>query len=448
MESTINSIKEKYTLNKEQENVLNVMTSGVNMFLTGQAGTGKSYLIKVYTKWCNDNDRIIARTSTTGISALLIKGSTIHSWAGIGLGDLEASELLRKVQKNYKASKRWKETDVLILDEVSMLTPDLLVKLEFIARTIRWSGKPFGGIQVILVGDFCQLPPVKTDVFAFESPVWDKIIQGNIFYLKTNMRQSDPTFQDLLARVRMGVLVEKDRKLLLSRLTKDNSDNNNNNNNNKIRPTKLYSHRRTAEDINKNELTNLISDENGIRRYHAKDNVASQYKIKKKTAIEYVERLNKNSQARPRVDLCIGAQVMLIYNIDAKAGLVNGSRGVVTKFEEQRPVVQFMNGIETIVQSIEWEFIINDNVTIVRKQIPLILAWSYTVHKSQGCSLDCVELDLGDTIFAHGQAYTALSRVRTIKGLRITDLNFKKITVDPKVEEFYMSLETDNLIID
>ncbi len=427
-------------LNKEQEDVFEAMKEGKNMFITGQAGVGKTFLIKKYKKWCDKNGRTMAVTSTTGISALLAGGKTIHSWAGIGLGDLEPSDLLSKVRKKSYARKNWKETDCLVMDEVSMLTPDLLEKLEYIARAIRWSDEIFGAMQVILIGDFCQLPPVKSDVYAFKSELWNTIIQGNEFYLRTNMRQNDPIFQNMLSRLRMGIKTEEDRKLLLSRLNAEVSvivDEI------PIKPTKLHSHRKIVEDMNIEELKLLQSENNKIKRFNSVDKVAStaNRKLNKKTAIEFIERLNKNSQARACVDLCVGAQVMLIYNIEPKSGLVNGSRGVVVGFGEQRPIVRFMNGIVTIVKAMEWEFIINETITVVRKQIPLILAWGVTIHKVQGASLDCVEVNLGDSIFASGQAYTALSRVRSLEGLCITDLNFDKIMVDSEVEEFYVNLE-------
>lgn len=419
-------------LNEGQKKALSWVKSGKNVFVTGQAGTGKSELIKyVKTLWESDG-RIVAVTSLTGVSALNIGGNTIHSWAGIGLGDLPPVELLKKVRKKPQA-KNWKNTSLLIIDEISMMSPDLMMKLDFVGRAMRRTEKPFGGIQLLLCGDFCQLPPVKTDVYCFEAEIWNKC-SLEMCHLTQNMRQNDPGFQKVLSEVRMGVLSPEGRELLQSCLNKDVGKNG-------IIPTKLFSHRKKVDEINQKGLKTISREHNPLQRFNSVDFITSVKEVDEENRKYYIESLNKSCPAPPVLDLLIGAQVMLVHNVDLKLGLVNGSRGIVLRFEEYRPVVKFMSGLETIVQCVDWEVKISDDISVNRRQIPLILAYGSTIHRSQGQTLDCVEMDLGDDLFASGQFYTALSRVRSTEGLCITNLSTQGLISDSKVREFYAKLD-------
>ena len=185
-------------LNEEQRHAVNLILAGANVLLTGQAGTGKSFIIKRVVTELISRGKIVGVTSTTGVSALLINGTTIHRWSGIKLGELDAPKLYERAANNGFARKNWKQTSVLIIDEVSMLTPDLLEKLDYIGRHMRHDEKPFGGIQLILTGDFCQLPPVRSDVYCFQSPIWKYLID-EVVYLRQVMRQNDPEFQKILS---------------------------------------------------------------------------------------------------------------------------------------------------------------------------------------------------------------------------------------------------------
>jgi hypothetical protein len=362
-------------LNTRQKYALEMMKRGKNIFLTGQAGTGKSYTIKAFVKHCIQNKITYAVTSTTGVSALLIGGTTLHSWAGILLGMEDKFTLLDRVQSRDKAHRRWLYTKVLIIDEISMMCPVLLEKLDYIGKKVRKSTKPFGGIQLVLCGDFAQLPPVKSD-FCFKFAIWDLLIDTTI-YLEENMRQTNSTFKQLLSEVRLGDVTPETIKLLQTRLgayieTPEG-----------ILPTKLFSHRATVAKINHDSLLNLVNETNPIVTYHAKDNarrkdgrmIDSRYKE------QYLGRIDKIFQAPKTLELCIGAQVMLLFNLDLDAGLANGSRGVAIGFTNGLPIVRFMNGIEIPIDKAGWSMKIADNVIVSRRQIPLLLAWACTIHK-------------------------------------------------------------------
>lgn len=431
------------SMNDEQKVAFNTMLSGKNIFLTGQAGTGKSFMIHKFNKYITERGKKVAITSTTGISAMLINGRTIHSWAGIGLGNENKNILLTKVRRKSNAVKNWKYTDILVLDEISMLSPILFEKLEFIARNIRGNERPFGGLQVILTGDFCQLPPVETDLYCFQIPLWDILIDETI-ELKTIMRQTDTIFQGILTRCRMAELTDEDKAILLSRKDVDVGFIDHEHPEQSIRPTRIFPHRKTVDDINNQELEKLKSNNNttqhSIMRFLTQDKVihTGGKSINMEEAKTYIEHFNKISQARTVVDLCIGAQVMLIQNLDVEGGLCNGSRGVIVDFEQQRPIVKFMNGLKVLIQYHEWSYHISDEIKVIRKQVPLILAFAITCHKIQAATIDCAEIDISD-VFCDGQAYVALSRVKSIENLKIIDIDFDKITVNSTVKEFYNS---------
>lgn len=421
-------------LNKQQKNALDIMKRGKNVFLTGQAGTGKSYTLKVFIKHCIERNIKYAITSTTGVSALLVGGVTLHSWAGILLGMEDKETLLERVQK--KAYIRWIRTQVLIIDEISMMSPDLLEKLDYIGKKVRRSPKPFGGIQLIFCGDFAQLPPVKSD-YCFKNTIWDLLVDTNI-YLTENMRQTDPVFQRILNEVRMGEPSQETIEILQSRIgaqiqTADG-----------IIPTKLYSHRATVAKINRDSLMGLITEKNPIRTYTSKDRVKKKggNLIGSRYEDQYLSRCDKIFQAVKTLELCVGAQVMLLVNRDLKSGLANGSRGVVIGFENDLPVVRFVNGLEVPIDRNTWSMKIAENIIVSRNQIPLMLAWANTIHKSQGATLDCAQIDLGATIFTYGQSYTALSRCKSLDCISIVTFDPNKIACSPYVRDFYQKIIT------
>lgn len=422
-------------LNDQQKNGLELMKKGYNVFLTGIAGAGKSFTLMCFIKWCIEQNKVYAVTSTTGVSALLIGGTTLHSWAGILLGLEDKITLYERVLSRDKSYKKWLYTNVLIIDEISMMSSDLLEKLDYIGKKIRKNTRPFGGIQLVLVGDFAQLSIGNN--YCFKSPIWELLIQKNI-YLTENMRQSDPIFQNVLLEVRIGNPSENTIRLLESRIgayipTPEG-----------IIPTKLYSHRAEVAKINHDNLMNLVTDKNPLQTYLAKDMAKKKdgTTVDERYKEQYLGSIDKIFQANKTLGLCVGAQVMLLYNMDLAAGLCNGSRGCVIRFENGFPVVRFMNGIEVPIGKHTWSMKIAENVVVSRTQIPLTLAWAITIHKAQGSTLDCAQLDLGSTLFSSSQGYAALSRVKSLDCVSIVTLDPSKIFTDPAVLEFYEKLST------
>lgn len=420
MSKEINNIK----LNTKQNYAYNLMVQGKNIFLTGPGGVGKTALIKMFTKVYSKVKKI-AVTSTTGTSALLINGTTIHSYLGIGFGRESVEKLVDKIKSLHWLKKRWTSTDVLIIDEVSMMNPELFDKVEEIARIIRKNKFPFGGIQLILSGDFCQLPVVGSTKFCFEADSWNFCVE-EIVYLTEIIRQGDKIFQEVLNNVRLGNINAKVKGILKQRkginLTNDFG----------IMPTKLYSTNIDVDRINNNELDKLAEKDITFYEYemdtHVNANVGNRAGV--------IEKFKKSCNAPEILQLCVGVQVMLLKNLDLTNGLANGSRGVVIGFLQDLPVVKFLNGEERIIDMEVWEVIENDKPILSAKQIPLKIAYAISIHKSQGCSLDFAEIDLSN-IFEYGQAYVALSRVKSLQGLSIIGIDYNNICVHPKALEFY-----------
>jgi ATP-dependent DNA helicase PIF1 len=428
------SIKNK-KLTKLQQKAFDYMVAGKNIFLTGQAGTGKSHIIHMF-KTLYGTQKNIAITSTTGVSAIVIGGTTLHSYLGIGLGTGSVDDLVSKITKNVKARQRWLSLDILVIDEVSMLSAELFDKLEQVARIVRRKNlprmlaeqlpeQPFGGIQLVLSGDFLQLPVVGDENrFCFESDAWGKCVEHTV-ELTENMRQADSEFQQILSDLRYGKLTKKAKKLLESRIGAELK------NDLGIKPTRIYTTNAAVDEMNEKELDKL-SEDNDFYQY---DMEVYFYDFVKDRD-QALEKYRKNSLAPERLQLCKGAQVMLLHNLDVPGGLANGSRGVVVDFVEGIPIVRFLNGVECPIDFYSWEVEEGKKKTVRLTQMPLKLAWSVTCHRSQGCTLDYAEVDLSN-IFAYGQAYVALSRVKSADGLSIIEINFDGIRAHPSALDFY-----------
>ena len=416
-------------LSEKQKDVLDKIIKGYNVFLTGAGGVGKSLIIKLFYDAYKDSKKI-GITSTTGTSAILIGGTTLHSFLGIGLGKDSVESLYLKIKKKAYMFKRWRDLDTLIIDEISMLSPHLFDKLEFLARKLRYNELPFGGIQVILTGDFLQLPCIETDEFCFEAKTWDKCIKYSI-YLTEIFRQEDILFQTCLNEVRIGKLSKKSIDTLKSTINKDLF------NSSGIIPTKIYSLNIDVDKENQKELDKLCLKNKDLEFFEYELEV----NLLKKNLKFVDEKIKKNCVAPQNLQLCIGAQVILLYNIDLESGLANGSRGIISKFEDNLPIVKFINGIECAIDYQEWIIEENGEKIISITQIPLKGAYAITVHRSQGLTIDFAELDLSD-IFEYGQAYVALSRVKNLEGLSIKNLNIKKIIANKKAVQYYEKLLT------
>lgn len=414
-------------LSNKQQVAYDAMTNGESVFVTGSAGVGKTELIKMFIDVYGQN-KIIGVTSTTGISALLFGGTTLHSFLGIGLGTSSVEDLVEKICKRSYLRDRWCTLETLIIDEISMLSPVLFDKLEEIARVVRRNERPFGGIQLILSGDFLQLPCIGSDKFCFESKKWDICIDKTI-YLSEIMRQKNKDFQECLNNIRIGLLTSETCKLLESRINVEIK------NENGIRPTKLYCTNYSVDYINNEELDKLAVNDPDFYEYNMETRLFPGIK----NGNYIIEKYKKNCNAPETIQLCTGAQVMLLYNLDLEGGLVNGSRGVIKGFVKDIPIVKFMNGREIVIGYHTWEVEENGKKVLKVMQIPLKLAYALTAHKSQGCTLDCVEIDMTN-VFDYGQAYVMLSRVKNIENLNILGINFDRIKAHPTAVNFYESL--------
>ncbi len=429
-------------LTDEQRKAFDLVEKGKSIFLTGPGGTGKSFLLKTMYELIPDRTgKHVAVTALTGCAALLIGrfAKTLHAWGGIGLGRESAAVLATTIRRSGKALRRWLGTDILIIDEVSMMTPDLLEKLDAVAKLLRRSTAAMGGLQVVFVGDFYQLPPVNKDkekdtMFVFESPVWNEIVNQTV-YLNTILRQTDPVFHTILNEARKGVLSEKSLAILQSRTNKPWQDLT-------IRPTLLFTRRAEVDNVNERNLKALGREkkvfyaETVFAPIHATAGMSKDTPEVKRI----VEKMDKDGPYMGELVLAIGAQVMLLTNVDYDAGLVNGSRGVITGFDPSGlPLVQFLRGDPIPIPKASWESA--DVEGISRKQIPLKLAYAITIHKAQGATLDCALIDIGTSTFEYGQAYVALSRVKNLESLYIWDVEPTAFRAHPKVLQFYQTLQ-------
>ncbi|KAK0165579.1 hypothetical protein PV328_004083 [Microctonus aethiopoides] len=399
----------------EQKQVLDIVLSGKNIFFTGSAGTGKSFLLKRIIDELPPD--LVTVTASTGVAACQIGGITLHQFCGIGLG-IGTLERCYQLACRPATASVWRKTKYLIIDEISMVDGEFFDKIEAVARYIRKNDKPFGGIQLILCGDFFQLPPVikngTKNMFCFESKSWKNCIDYN-FELETIHRQKDPMFIKILNSIRIGQVTEEISTVLKStvkhKIEKDG-----------ILATRLCSHVREADTINTSQLNNLKGPS---KTYIAQDSDQS---------MAYI--LNQLLSVPDQLTLKVGAQVMLLKNINLSSGLVNGARGVVLRFENDTPIVQYCTGEIHYAKMEKWTIKTATGRFIHRKQVPLKLAWAFSIHKSQGLTLDCVEMSLAK-VFDAGQAYVALSRAQSLECLRVLDFTEQQVWANPCVLEFY-----------
>jgi len=419
-------------LSQKQQQAYDLIMKGKNVFLTSPGGYGKSHLIKKIAY--EFRSLKIGITSTTGVSAILLGGSTLHSFLGIGLGSASVEKLYMLIKNKPYINKRWKELDVLVIDEISMLDPALLDKLELLARKIRKNEEPFGGIQIILSGDFYQLPVVGSEFFCFDAECWSRLIPlENIIELDVNFRQGNNQFQRILNEIRIGEVSDESMEVLRTRedVVLENKYG--------IIPTKIFALNRDVDEYNDNALNDLCLKNPELEFLEFQ----LTYDVMKTSMknFDFEEKLRKNCNVPFTLQLCVGAQVMLLYNVDLESGLCNGSRGVVVGFDEDLPLVKFLNGKTVLINYQTWTIEENNGDPILMyTQIPLRISYAITNHKSQGCSLDYVDVDL-KSVFADGQSYVGLSRVRTLEGLSIRNLNRECFRANPRVKEFYNSLK-------
>jgi len=438
------------SLTHEQRVVFQHLLRGENLFLTGGGGVGKSYLLSVVhsdlpewkKRWEGKPIRI-QMCAMTGCAALLLHSTakTLHSWSGIGLGKGEVKDLHLKIRRNPKAFRRWLTTDLLIIDEVSMMTAELLDKLNALAKKIRSNPRPFGGIQLVLVGDFYQLPPIRRDgagadapLFAFEASCWNELIPHSCELLEIQ-RQKDEAFQTILKEARVGKLSKESCAVLESRRKVEWRQN-------KIRPTLLFPRRAEVDMINETNFHALTGRrETYAARLLYDGKVPIGFDEKSEAFQRALHAMDTESAYLKELALAEEAQVMLIANINPDAGLVNGSRGVVLGFcaTTGLPIVEFVNGRRETVGHHSWP--LEDYPFACRSQIPLRLAYAYTIHKAQGASLDSALVDIGSGNFEFGQAYVALSRVRSLDALYVYDFDPVVFRGHSRVKAFYATLK-------
>jgi ATP-dependent DNA helicase PIF1 len=400
-----------------QSEALEILKLGKNVFLTGPAGSGKTHVLNQYVKYLHSHGIDVAVTASTGIAATHIGGMTIHSWAGLGVRDsLSDRDIDDMMQKPY-LYKRFDRAKVLVIDEVSMLHHYRLDLIEWVCRQFKHSEKPFGGMQVILCGDFFQLPPVtRGDVseseFSYKSDAWERA-GFTICYLSEQHRQKDDTYLSILNEIRANAVSDRTRQLLSSRLNQEPEVG--------IQATKLYTHNIDVDVINHRHL-DLISGE------------GKQYTMEWRGAPSLAETLKKSCLSPEVLHLKKGARVMFTKN-DPEGRYVNGTLGVVSEFNTfGDPVVRTASGKTLQVSSQSWKVEEEGKTKAEIIQLPLRLAWAITVHKSQGMSLDAMEVDLSKS-FVRGMGYVALSRVRSLSGMKLLGWNEMALEVDPEVLE-------------
>jgi ATP-dependent exoDNAse (exonuclease V) alpha subunit len=410
---------------------------GDNLLILGSAGVGKSKLVKEFYKYTNrDDKKTMYLTSTTGISAYNLGGITINSFMGIGTGKESVDVLLKRLRYKIGIKNRIKMTDILVIDEISMMSADVFEKLNEICQVLRKSRKPFGGIQIILTGDFLQLETVFNEIgevdtdnrLIIESELFKKMFKKNTINLKENFRQkNDNKYIDVLMRIRKGEQTEDDINILNGRLIKKLGEKG-------VNGVHLVSSNKKAQTINNQKLNEIDSMDYEYKTIYTK--------LGEKETSELLEKELRSQFIQKGIEvvkLRRGCRVLLIKNLDVSNGLVNGSIGTVEELLEDGVRVKFDNGITDMITRASWELEL-DNTKVICNQIPLMLAYSITCHRSQGISLDSAILDLADC-FCNHMVYVALSRVRTLDGVFLKSFNHKKITVNKMLLDYVNNIE-------
>ncbi len=411
-----------------QAQAFTIMKTGVNVYLTGSAGSGKTYLLNQYIRYLQNHDIPVAITASTGIAATHMNGMTIHGWAGIGIKETMNEHDIETLEGKQYLWKRFENARVLIIDEVSMLHAHRLDMVERVCRRFKRSDKPFGGLQVILSGDFFQLPPINKSTegtikdMVLYSEAW-RIMNPAICYLTEQHRQEDDTLTDILNAIRDNTVDVLHYEHLEKRLNAELGNN--------VRPTKLYTHNANVDIENNTELATIATEERVYRMTSTGPEIL-------------VEILKKSCLAQEELRLKVGAEVMCIKN-NFEEGYVNGTRGKVVGFidSDGTPIIELYNGKTIYATPEKWAIEENGKEKAFLSQLPIRLAWAITIHKSQGISLDNAEIDLAHT-FAYGMGYVALSRVRTLSGIRLIGFHPDALRVDPEVLTFDQELRNES----
>ncbi len=408
------------------------------MFLTGAPGAGKTYVLNQFVKQARQRGASVAVTASTGIAATHLNGQTIHSWSGVGVAQVMTDTLLKQIKT--RRGKRIRATDILVIDEISMMHAWLFDMVDQACRAVRRSPEPFGGLQVVMSGDLFQLPPVSNtrrdrelvapppelvamreryakagrnpNGFVTESLVWPEL-NPIVCYLTEQHRQDTGQLLDVLTDIRQGTVTDTDRQALDTRIGVEPAGDD--------VAISLYPNNRQADALNDSKLAQINEPEH---RFEAESS----------GQVSLIKRLKSTMLAPEILSLKIGAAVMALRN-DTNQQYVNGSLGTVVDFvsttEGEYPMVDFENGHTVIMQPAAWEMMDGETVLASVKQVPLRCAWAITIHKSQGMTLDRARMDLRRT-FAPGMGYVALSRVESMDGLYLDGINERAFLVSPE----------------
>lgn len=408
------------------------------MFLTGAPGAGKTYVLNQFVKQARQRGASVAVTASTGIAATHLNGQTIHSWSGVGVAQVMTDTLLKQIKT--RRGKRIRATDILVIDEISMMHAWLFDMVDQACRAVRRSPEPFGGLQVVMSGDLFQLPPVSNtrrdrelvapppelvamreryakagrnpNGFVTESLVWPEL-NPVVCYLTEQHRQDTGQLLDVLTDIRQGTVTDTDRQALDTRIGVEPAGDD--------VAISLYPNNRQADALNDSKLAQINEPEH---RFEAESS----------GQVSLIKRLKSTMLAPEMLSLKVGAAVMALRN-DTNQQYVNGSLGTVVDFvsttEGEYPMVDFENGHTVIMQPAAWEMMDGETVLASVKQVPLRCAWAITIHKSQGMTLDRARMDLRRT-FAPGMGYVALSRVESMDGLYLDGINERAFLVSPE----------------
>ncbi|WP_288270527.1 PIF1 family DEAD/DEAH box helicase [uncultured Bifidobacterium sp.] len=421
-----------------QTDALRILNAGANVFLTGAPGAGKTYVLNQFVKQARQRGASVAVTASTGIAATHLNGQTIHSWSGVGVAQVMTDTLLKQIKT--RRGKRIRATDILVIDEISMMHAWLFDMVDQACRAVRRSPEPFGGLQVVMSGDLFQLPPVSNtrrdrelvapppelvamreryakagrnpNGFVTESLIWPEL-NPVVCYLTEQHRQDTGQLLDVLTDIRQGTVTDTDRQALDTRIGVEPAGDD--------VAISLYPNNRQADALNDSKLAQINEPEH---RFEAESS----------GQVSLIKRLKSTMLAPEILSLKIGAAVMALRN-DTNQQYVNGSLGTVVDFvsttEGEYPMVDFENGHTVIMQPAAWEMMDGETVLASVKQVPLRCAWAITIHKSQGMTLDRARMDLRRT-FAPGMGYVALSRVESMDGLYLDGINERAFLVSPE----------------
>ena len=421
-----------------QTDALRILNAGANVFLTGAPGAGKTYVLNQFVKQARQRGASVAVTASTGIAATHLNGQTIHSWSGVGVAQVMTDTLLKQIKT--RRGKRIRATDILVIDEISMMHAWLFDMVDQACRIVRRSPEPFGGLQVVMSGDLFQLPPVSNtrrdrelvapppelvamreryakagrnpNGFVTESLVWPEL-NPIVCYLTEQHRQDTGQLLDVLTDIRQGTVTDTDRQALDTRIGVEPAGDD--------VAISLYPNNRQADALNDSKLAQINEPEH---RFEAESS----------GQVSLIKRLKSTMLAPEKLSLKVGAAVMALRN-DTNQQYVNGSLGTVVDFvsttEGEYPMVDFENGHTVIMQPAAWEMMDGETVLASVKQVPLRCAWAITIHKSQGMTLDRARMDLRRT-FAPGMGYVALSRVESMDGLYLDGINERAFLVSPE----------------